>query len=855
MSGGATDEHEAFAASRTSQYVFVPTKESLFNTLDQHADTGDKDVKLPLVVVGNDGSGKSALLSNWVEKRREHLHRDEFLFQHFVGCTTPSLNLAHTLSRLETKLKEFYQLREMKVPDSEEELRWSLGRFLQNASKKHNPSRVIIIIDGVNRIVSEGMPDGALHWLPTELPPCVRFILSTVEMDRVPRGSQEVSLHRSFVELTRRNCPLLRIEPLNQQIRSNVINRFLDMNKSYISLTEQQTFKIISAPVTSQPMYLRSLLQAVSMCSKLTNSSIDQLLETFLHCSTAHELVDKNLNICCQAVFPDGGTSSPDEKAKMELLGKIFTIVYVSRTGLTEDEIWGVIKMVTSVSIDSQDQSKLVAILKEFSMCVSQMHSFSHEIYREVVYEKYICSRDNLIRWHQLMARYFSQLPTGARKLVALPYHLEVAGSWSKVKNCLTDINMFELWWTRPFKADFIKTWSLLTRVPKKEIESYGTTNIIKKDKYDDGGNSKVAHKETSRPTYDVVEEYVKSLDEYRSKEHPSEERISTIILMIGDFLLEFATLGHEVNADVPSIVHPVVPSEDLKAIGVPHITEFKGRSVLWYPDVYKKALSGGAVEGPGEDGAPQDAGNKALEDIPFCTTTFPQVDVDQWPYIGLGNCDKRYLKGIELKESAFSSHRYNATRTTDVANAGGIGQMDTIGENEASTATKGFDSKMFKLPEITFNRKAARAYVVYLWGDDAAADKFAQRMQALRDDVQNYREEYDFVMQMKAGLRKRLAELSGSLETLKRSAESVHQFDDAMADAIKRDALAAEKYDSVKLLNKNLKLLSQMCDRHPANVPALIVEVEAKIEQDKFLLAEIKKRLWEQKFEADARD
>ena len=174
-----------------------------------------------------------------------------------------------------------------------------------------------------------------------------------------------------------------------------------------------------------------------------------------------------------------------------------------------------------------------------------------------------------------------------------------------------------------------------------------------------------------------------------------------------------------------------------------------------------------------------------------------------------------------------------------------------TIGEDEASTATKGFDSKMFKLPEITFNRKAARSVRrVPAEGDDAAADKFAQRMQALRDDVQNYREEYDFVMQMKAGLRKRLAELSGSLETLKRSAESVHQFDDAMADAIKRDALAAEKYDSVKLLNKNLKLLSQMCDRHPANVPALIVEVEAKIEQDKFLLAEIKKRLWEQKFE-----
>ena len=53
-------------------------------------------------------------------------------------------------------------------------------------------------------------------------------------------------------------------------------------------------------------------------------------------------------------------------------------------------------------------------------MCVNQMHSFSHEIYREVVYEKYICSRDNLIRWHQLMA-VTSSASHGPRKLVACP--------------------------------------------------------------------------------------------------------------------------------------------------------------------------------------------------------------------------------------------------------------------------------------------------------------------------------------------------------------------------------------------------------------------------------------------------
>ncbi len=734
----------------------------------------------------------------------------------------------------------------MKVPDTEEDLRWSLSRFLAAAAKKHSPARVVIIIDGVNRLKCEGMPDGQLHWVPTELPPCVRFILSTVEVDRVPHKGGELGQHRSFVELVRRKCPLLRIEPLSQQIRNNVIHAFLAMNESVISLTDAQQFKIISAPATSQPMYLRSLLQGVRMCSQLTNNSIDQLLETFLHCSTAHELVDKNLNICCQAVFPNAANPNmPEEKTRMEILGKIFTIVHISRTGLTEAEIWGVIKMVTSIHIDNTIVERLISILSEFTMTVDGMHSFSHEIYREVVYDKYICSRDNLIRWHQLMARYFSQLETGPRKLVALPYHLEVSGSWSKVKNCLTDIKMFQLWWTRDFKADFIKTWAQLTKVTKKDSDLYGNTN--RKDTHDSNKN----HREASRPTYDVVEEYVKSLDEYRTKEHPSDEAVSTIILLIADFLLEFATLGHENNADVPNIIHPYLPQEDLESIGVPHLRiDDAGRSILYYPDVYPHL--GGIREGDDPADAPQDAAAKAIDDIPYCTTYFFHRWMwIQFPYIALGNCNTRYVEGEENKKRAYHGAAYMLKEAEKKAKEARLAKE--LAEHSSKGEEKGpdaMDTKMFKLPEIKFHRKAARTLRRVPLEGDASADKFAIRMQALQDDIQNYREEYDFVMQMKAGLRKQLAELSGSLETLKRSAESVHQFDDAMAEVKKRDVDAARKYESVQLLHKNLKKLHEMCVRHPPNVPALITEIERKIAQDKFLLEECKVRLWEQRFE-----
>jgi hypothetical protein len=49
------DEHEAFAASRVFQYVYVPTRDTFFAALDQHADTLEGDVKLPLILVGNEG--------------------------------------------------------------------------------------------------------------------------------------------------------------------------------------------------------------------------------------------------------------------------------------------------------------------------------------------------------------------------------------------------------------------------------------------------------------------------------------------------------------------------------------------------------------------------------------------------------------------------------------------------------------------------------------------------------------------------------------------------------------------------------------------------------------------------------
>lgn len=830
------DEHEAFAASRSSQYVYVPARDQFYTTLDQHADTLEGDTKLPLVILGGEGSGKSALLANWVMKRRVNKHRDEFLFQHFVGCSSQSCQLSHTLFRLETALKDFFQLREMEVPDSEERLRWSLNRFLGAAAKKHSPARIVIIIDGVNRLKGEGAPDGALHWLPTELPPCVRFIISSVEFERGSTSKEDMPPHRTAIELARRQCPILRMEPLSVPTRQNVINQFASIYPGKLELQESQQFKLVTTGASAQPLYLRSLLQSIRLGLAMTDSSIDILLDTFLRCNSAFELIEKSLNLCSHAITGE----------QSELLGNLLTVVYVSRNGLSEDEIWGLIKMVSHTEPDIVLAPKLFSVLGEFSMVVNGLHSFSHEIYREVVYEKYICSSEALVRWNHLMARFFGQLPPCDRKLVCLPYHLEVAGSWSKVKNCLTEIDMFRLWWTPKFKKEFITLWASLTARPDS------------KKSMDDGDDTSTSSelKAKSRPVYDIVEEYVRSLDEYRDLKEPKDEEVSETILQIADFLIEFATLGHELKADVPPSIHPGIPSDDLGSLGVPYIAvDEAGYSMLVVPSFSEQ-----------EDGpkANVDAPTKPNDDLPECTTYFFHRWMwIQFPFIALGNCGDRYFKGIKAKQRIAESSSSKIKRPGDsidldrpvsVTSARGRLRTASAGRQALSKSLGAASVLSMSLPEIKFVKKAAKTLPRVATsggtGETNFEDEVSRRMLGLEEMIRQLREEYDFLVGQKIVLAKRLDMLKVNSLELERQESTSNEFDDELNQLLKKEDDVLKKMSKAKVLNQNLSKLIIICERHPPENPALTAEVDHKLRQDEYLIEEIKKRIWAQRLE-----
>jgi hypothetical protein len=251
--------HGVFASVRVSgeDFVYCPSAE-LFSKLDDYCDELTlAEVRPPLLIKGESGTGKSALLANWLH-RREHNYTsrsDEFIFWHAVGCSRPSLNVNHLLKRLISGLKVRFEL-SRHIPRAQERLSWELPRFLDLASKK---GKIVIIIDGIHQLKNNDGSEDNLSWLPLELPPNIRMILSVTapgeeiappEEDNKRLDGNQFSpclgkaeqittdiaeteyakghKNRVLAELERRKIPFISVRSLDRAVSKAVIHAYIE---------------------------------------------------------------------------------------------------------------------------------------------------------------------------------------------------------------------------------------------------------------------------------------------------------------------------------------------------------------------------------------------------------------------------------------------------------------------------------------------------------------------------------------------------------------------------------------------------------------------------------------------------
>jgi len=161
--------HELFMADRTRRFV---GRSDMLKRMQAFVED-DADPRL-MVVIGEPGCGKSALMARFTEEVSNR-HPDWLILSHFIGASPSSTSLRRTLRRLCTQLNRALGVAE-EVPEEHKELAQLFPELLQKISETH---RVLLIIDALNQF--ERIDDAhAMRWLPQKLPQSVKVVVSTL---------------------------------------------------------------------------------------------------------------------------------------------------------------------------------------------------------------------------------------------------------------------------------------------------------------------------------------------------------------------------------------------------------------------------------------------------------------------------------------------------------------------------------------------------------------------------------------------------------------------------------------------------------------------------------------------------
>jgi telomerase protein component 1 len=162
------DYHERFMDSRLRVYV---GREQINDDLLTFADGKDP---FPCLVTGPSGSGKSAALARFV-RDAQHKQPRTLVLPHFIGASPRSTNLRDMLRRFCQVLKTRFGFAE----EVHEETANLSVTFREFVGKVPADTRLLLVIDALNQL-DEADRAQQLYWLPTELPPQVKVIVSSI---------------------------------------------------------------------------------------------------------------------------------------------------------------------------------------------------------------------------------------------------------------------------------------------------------------------------------------------------------------------------------------------------------------------------------------------------------------------------------------------------------------------------------------------------------------------------------------------------------------------------------------------------------------------------------------------------
>eukprot|EP01105_Mastigella_eilhardi_P027734 TRINITY_DN8715_c0_g3_i1.p1 TRINITY_DN8715_c0_g3~~TRINITY_DN8715_c0_g3_i1.p1 ORF type:complete len:1056 (-),score=242.25 TRINITY_DN8715_c0_g3_i1:18-3134(-) len=406
--------------SRNLSRVYL-INENNFLELDKFVMNTTKEV--PFLITGEPGSGKSALMANWIARHKEH-HPEDVVVSHYIGCSPASTSYTALLLRVTRLISE-----QLAIPAPEATPATIAALFpswLANAVCSAVNKGIVIAIDGLNKLDER---DNALDlvWFPSSFPHNVSVIVTTTPVQRI--------VHT----MKKRNCRTLELALLEEGERKAFVRVFL--NQRAKKLTDAQEFRIASTPQTANPRFLQTLLEDISVFGE--HEALDKRISQCLDAKNTAKLYE----LLLRRLEHD---YDPDRRGVVKLF---MSFVRCARRGLNLDTELAVLLEQSGVNAD--DWTPLFIVVEELFVSMGGVLSFANDDIAAAVTSVYTWEQGTKTSFHEKLASFFSRIEgVSDRKLEELPYQFEQTNSWDKLREFIVDVDVFATFFTPTTKFD-----------------------------------------------------------------------------------------------------------------------------------------------------------------------------------------------------------------------------------------------------------------------------------------------------------------------------------------------------------------------------------------------------------------
>ncbi len=378
-----------------------------------------------LVVTGESGGGKTALLAAWARDWADN-HPEDFLFQHYFGATPESTSPEGFLRRLLGELKGRFGIAD-DVPSDPEKLRYALPLWLEQTIGK---GRIVLVLDGLNQVQGTEQ-DCHLRFLPPQFPLHVMVFASAL-----PGPQMEALRQLAWSEHDLPKASEAEVDAM--------VNEYLRIHAR--TLEPVLRHQLVTAPGARNPLFLRTILEELRQFG-----SFEQLPQCVGHYLEADNPKDLFLRVVARWQVDFDGQDPEQDKPKIDLVRRALSLLWAARQGLSESE-WLDLLGDGSQPLPHTFWAPLFLTLEPHLSQRTGLFAFGHEFLRTAVQSLFLSTEADQRVAHSTLADYFDvQKDFDARKVAELPWHWQEAHAWPALTTLLKNVSFLSSAWNQGY--------------------------------------------------------------------------------------------------------------------------------------------------------------------------------------------------------------------------------------------------------------------------------------------------------------------------------------------------------------------------------------------------------------------